>query len=405
VIFAWGLVAMPAHAAPASASKASHGKPGRAQEDANAARLKALEQEAAASRAKAAELAGRTERMRKDLDEQRQSLTEAAADVRAGELSLSRLEGEQTALADQYDREARLLGADRARLAHLAAGLVRLARVPPGGLLAWTEAPIDAARAEMLLSSALAETRAGARQAEGELARMEDTGRALADKEREAAHASTILKAKQVALGNLVTKRQSIYEQTDSDRRDEQERADKIAAEANDLRDLVARIEAERAAQERREAEERRKSHLAAAPSPRPPRFAGGAGLPIAGQIKTRFGQNDGLGTTARGITIIARPGATVTAPAAGKVRFAGQFRGYREILILEHSDGYLSLIAGMSRINVAVGAPVGAGEPVGTMDERPDGRPELYFELRRNSQPVDPEAVALPVDVKGKSR
>ena len=134
-------------------------------------------------------------------------------------------------------------------------------------------------------------------------------------------------------------------------------------------------------------------------------RFAGGAGLPIAGQIKTAFGHDNGLGITSHGLTIVARPGATVTAPAAGTVKFAGPFRGYREILILEHSGGYLSLIAGMARINVAVGTSVGTGEPVGAMDERPDARPELYYELRRNGQPVDPEAGALRDDVKGKAR
>jgi septal ring factor EnvC (AmiA/AmiB activator) len=102
---------------------------------------------------------------------------------------------------------------------------------------------------------------------------------------------------------------------------------------------------------------------------------------------------------------MIARPGAAVTAPSAGIVRFAGPFRSYREILILEHPGGYLSLIAGMSRVNAAVGAQIGAGEPIGTMDERADVRPELYYELRRNGQFVDPEAVTLPVAVKGKAR
>jgi septal ring factor EnvC (AmiA/AmiB activator) len=366
------------------------------------ARLKSLEQRAEQSRARAADLANRTARLRKDLEEQRQSLTAAAADVRAGERALSRLEAEQAALAAEYARESELLGADRARLARLAAGLLRLSRIPRGGLLAWTRAPVDAARAEMLLASAVAQTRSGARQAEAELVRLDETGRALDEKKREALRAAGTLTARRGALAKLVAKRQSLYDQTESDRRAEQDRADTMAAQARDLRDLMARIEAEQRSQEEREAAARRKAHLKAAPAGR---FAGSAGMPIAGEVKTQFGQNDGLGTTSRGVTIIARPGATVTAPAAGKVRFAGQFRGYREILILEHSGGYLSLIAGMSRIDVAVGTSVGAGEPVGVMDERQDAKPELYFELRRNGQPVDPEAAQLPADAKGKAR
>jgi septal ring factor EnvC (AmiA/AmiB activator) len=377
-------------------------KPGA---DANATRLKSLEREAEKSRARAADLAQRSSRMRKELDEQRESLTEAAADVRAGEVTLSRLEGEQSALAARRGEESQLLARDRAKLARLAAGLLRLSRIPPGGLLAWSEAPIDADRASMLLSWATEATRAGAREKEAELARLHETEIALDAKTREATHAAGILKARRGALADLVAKRQAVYQRTDSDRQAEEERAQAIATEAKDLRDLVARIEAERQAAEQREAEARRKAHAGSRPASAPGRFAEAAGLPISGRIKTQFGQNDGLGTTSRGITIIARPGATVTAPAAGKVRFAGQFRGYREILILEHSGGYLSLIAGMSRIDVAVGTSVGAGEPVGTMDERPEAKPELYFELRRNGQPVDPEAVVPPVDAKGKAR
>ncbi len=380
----------------------AHAKTKTLHADANAARLKALEQQAAESRAKAAELARRTAQMQKDLEEQRQSLTEAAADVRTGEQALSRLEDEQAQLAGRYGDESLVLERDRAKLARLTAGLVRLSRIPPGGLLAWSQAPIDAARAEMLLGTALSATRASAKETEGELERLEETGRALDAKRKEATHAASVLTTRRAALQQLVDRRQSLYRQTDSDRQAAEARAQKIADEAKDLRDLVARIEAEQAQAEREAA--RRKTHVQ---KPQPPgvRFAGGAGLPIAGEVKARFGQDNGLGTTARGITIVARPGATVTAPAAGTVRYAGPFRGYREILILEHSGGYLSLIAGMARINVAVGTSVGTGEPVGTMDERPDARPELYYELRRNGQPVDPEAKALPVEVKGKAR
>ncbi len=376
----------------------------KAQPSASALQLKELERKAAESRARANALATQTAKIQKDLTAQRQALTAAAAEVRAGEEALSRLESEQAVLAQSVARQQELLGADRTRLAGLTAGLVRLARIPPGGLLSSFDAPVDAARSEILLQSALAATHDGAQKAEQELGHLDDLSSQLDAKRREGEHQAAVLKSHQEALAALVDKRQSLYQQTESDRQAEEERAQKIADQAKDLRDLVARIEEQEKAEQAQEA--RRKAHTRKAFSLAPEgHFASGAGLPVAGEVKIRFGQSDGLGTTSHGITVVARPGATVTAPSAGIVRFAGPFRGYREILILEHPAGYLSLIAGMSRISASLGASIGAGEPVGTMDDRADSRPELYYELRRNGQFVDPQAVSLPVAVKGKVR
>ncbi len=364
--------------------------------------LKALEKQEAASRAHAAQLAAETARIQQDLELQRENLTKTAAAVRAGEESLSRLEGEQATLAARYAEESSVLASDRLQLARLTTGLVRLANIPPGGLLAWPSAPIDAARGQMLIRSALLTERDRARRTQLELATLDDVGRQLDAKRHEAENAAGALKARQDELATLVQQRQSSYHQSRIDREEEDARAAKLAEQAKDLRDLMARIEAAQKAEEAADA--RRKAAIRAPAAVRGQAMAG-AGLPVAGAIKVRYGQNDGLGATSRGITILTRQGATVTAPAAGTVRFAGPFRGYRQILILEHPGGYLSLIAGMTRIDAAVGVSVGAGEPVGVMDDRPDAKPELYYELRRSGQPVDPEAIAVPVGVKGKVR
>jgi septal ring factor EnvC (AmiA/AmiB activator) len=91
---------------------------------------------------------------------------------------------------------------------------------------------------------------------------------------------------------------------------------------------------------------------------------------------------------------------AIVTAPADGSVLYAGPFRSYGQLLILDAGDGYHVVLAGMSRINVALGQSVLAGEPVGAMGEakvadasaaRANTGPELYIEFRKDGKPVDP--------------
>ncbi|MGE0717403.1 MAG: murein hydrolase activator EnvC, partial [Alphaproteobacteria bacterium] len=114
--------------------------------------------------------------------------------------------------------------------------------------------------------------------------------------------------------------------------------------------------------------------------------------IPVAGNWQRGFGDELGYGQHSRGITVATRPGARVVAPFDGRVLFIGPFRAYGEILIIEHGDGYHSLLAGLGRTDGAVGQTVLAGEPVGVMATDGEERPRLYIELRRNGTPINPQ-------------
>jgi septal ring factor EnvC (AmiA/AmiB activator) len=115
--------------------------------------------------------------------------------------------------------------------------------------------------------------------------------------------------------------------------------------------------------------------------------------FPVTGRLASKYGEASQAageaGLMAKGITIQSRSGAQVVAPFDGIVAFAGPFRGYGLLLIIEHSEGYHTLLAGMGHIDAAVGQRVLAGEPVGVMEN--DGAPALYVELRRDGQPINP--------------
>ncbi len=106
--------------------------------------------------------------------------------------------------------------------------------------------------------------------------------------------------------------------------------------------------------------------------------FADAKGLltwPVAGQKILGFGDPDGLGGESQGVTMAARPGAAVLAPADGWVVYAGPFRSYGQVLILNAGDGYHIVLAGMERIDAALGQFVLGGEPVGVMGCHPAGK------------------------------
>ncbi len=100
--------------------------------------------------------------------------------------------------------------------------------------------------------------------------------------------------------------------------------------------------------------------------------------MPAVGKLKRRYGENDEYGAASKGIVIETRPGGQVVAPFDGRIEFAGPFRGYGQILIIEHGDGYHSLLAGLERIDGEVGQWLVAGEPVGIMPSEGPGRHAL---------------------------
>ncbi|MEM8949445.1 MAG: peptidoglycan DD-metalloendopeptidase family protein [Pseudomonadota bacterium] len=89
-------------------------------------------------------------------------------------------------------------------------------------------------------------------------------------------------------------------------------------------------------------------------------------------------------------IEIAARPNQRVAAPDDGRVVFAGDFRSYGLLLIIEHGNGYHTLLWGFSSLDIEFGDTVQAGQIVGIVKDGPS--PKLHIELRRNGQPVSPE-------------
>jgi septal ring factor EnvC (AmiA/AmiB activator) len=111
--------------------------------------------------------------------------------------------------------------------------------------------------------------------------------------------------------------------------------------------------------------------------------------LPVTGRTILGFGASATQGAEpSRGLTLAPRASAQVVAPAAGRVAFAGPYRGYGRIVILEHPGGWTSLVTGLARTDVDVGERLVAGAPLGIA---PASAPEITLELRRGGEPVNP--------------
>ncbi len=124
-------------------------------------------------------------------------------------------------------------------------------------------------------------------------------------------------------------------------------------------------------------------------PSPPPAQKPAPAFLmPVQGKLVAGFGAVNAGGPVSRGIALSARGGAQAVAPAPGRVAFAGPYRGYGAIVIIDHGNGWTSLVTGLAQIDVRVGEQLVAGSPLGLAGP---GRPVVNLELRRDGQLVNP--------------
>jgi septal ring factor EnvC (AmiA/AmiB activator) len=233
----------------------------------------------------------------------------------------------------------------------------------------------------MLLESTLPTIYNRAQDLSDDLQALKDISDSL-QKDKELARQSKVtLSRKQNQIKELVEKRETIYRATKSDYDRQKQVTARLAKEAKTLMQLIDKLEKERA----------RTANISNRKYVMPE--AGQSQLPVTGFIVTAFNQKDEIGARSQGIRIETQPGSMAISPMGGIVRFAGAFKNYGNMVIIEHKNGYHSLISGMKSVNIAVDHAVKAGEPIGQMpvaSSRGD-RPRLYYELRFNGKPIDP--------------
>lgn len=370
----------------------------------------------------AAESRGRLDReiaeLKGDRAKLNQALIAAAAGAQATEARMAATEARLAGLDGSESGLRRSLEARRGVIGEVLAALQRMGRRPPPAVLVRPEDVLAAVRTSMLLGALVPELRGEAETLAadlGELVRL----KALIGEEREALRRDVGGWAKESArLKALVEARQGRIGEAERQAASDRERTAALANEAKSLRDLIDRMEGEIGAA-RRAAEDARRAAEAGAQALRD-RFAAAARdparlapklpfaetrgvlpLPASGQVLRAFGAPDGGGGTTRGVAMATRARAIVTAPADGWVSFAGPFRSYGRLLILNAGDGYYLLLAGMDQIDVEVGQFVLAGEPVAVMGTGPSASPPpgmpatsdpvLYVEFRKDGGSIDP--------------
>jgi septal ring factor EnvC (AmiA/AmiB activator) len=388
------------------------------------------------------------------INEERGKLTgqlqETARLIQKSEAQMSVIEGRRDDLEAQQKLLHGSLAQRHGSMAKLLLAMQSMGRNPPPAIITRREDALQMVRSALLLGRAFPELRAQADELTGRLGELMKVMSAIAV-EREKLQSETLrLKEAQTRLASLMeTKRHSLGER----QRELQEvrmEADEIAKKVSSLSDLISALDetvAKRTELGRYEAEMAGETKLppppgtsdpapgpdagskgtqvavALGPAVTPPRmiemapaggpFAGSPGrmkpavafhvakaqlpLPAHGRRVLSFGETTSNGRKSQGIVIETRHSAQVTSPCDGWVVYAGEFRSYGQLLIINAGGGYHVLLAGLSHIDAQLGQFVLAAEPIGTMSAAPKGKaqdnaPVLYVEFRKEGRPLDPD-------------
>lgn len=329
----------------------------------------------------------------KDIAEVKDRLVAVTANIRKNE---SRLKETELRIQQSTVREQEItsrLEKDYGSISNTILALERMRRIPPELMIVRPGAPIEAAQTSMLLKNLIPALGHRADTLGRDLSELEKLQKQLESDKGALIQAKAELDKQYPAMQKLLQERESSFKSVNAAYRASAARAEQMAAEAQSLAELVQRLEDAPAPTQI----DKPKPKKSARPSRAAKRAAGrGAILPVSGPVLASFGDHDEMGAEILGLKIKTPSKAIVVTPMDGTVKYAGTFRNYGQIVIVEHQSGLHSLVAGMSTTDVSTGQSLKSGEPIGYMPSASsqDGPLTLYYELRQNGDPVDPSSL-----------
>ena len=339
-----------------------------------------------------------------------QDLIDTAARLRDVEAKIAATETRLKPLDDNEYSIRKSLDGRRTVIGEVLAALQRIGRRAPPALIASPEDALQSVRTAMLLGAVLPEMRQQVEALASDLGELISLRKKIAAERAQLDSEMASLTSERARMIALIEERQKQQAEREQALATERARAGDLARQVDNLKDLITKLE-QGLTPGVREAREAARSDSRPAlsafrdvgrltPAGAFASLRGQVPIPVNGVKLKQFGSPDANGGSEKGVSIATRAGAQVTAPADGWVVYAGTFRSYGQLLILNVGGGYHVLLAGMDRISVDLGQFVLTGEPVAVMGNGShiaailatgSSQPVLYIEFRKDGVPVDP--------------
>ena len=369
-------------------------------QDVDPSRLETLKNQAAAEQAREAEIKAKQDKVK-------QEISSLSKEVRTMSGRLAKLEAQDRKLAEniaELEAQKSLTEATiidrKASVTNLLSALQRIENNPPPALAASPTDAANASRAGFLMGGLTIQLKDRVTVLNHELQAVNELREKISSEKTALDKNRTAMSKRQAQIQNKVSAKNSLEKTLNADFEAAKTRRLTLAAQAQDLQDLISalerksreivpRIKPDPDAVDREP--ESSSGSLASEPLSLPSgalRFSSAKGrlhTPVVGKLSKRYS------TGHPGVSVKARNGTQVWAPAAGRVEFAGPFKNYDQVVILNVDDGYYVLLTGLGKVLVQTDSQVSAGDPVGLMPVNSSFDEKLYIEVRKNGSTVDP--------------
>ena len=335
-----------------------------------------------------------------------QKMIAAAKKIQNGEDEVRQKTEDLEALQKHLQESETKFEAEHGMLVETLGALQNLAMRPSEAVLVQPLSPVEVMRSSILLRGSVHALKDRAESIRESIEDINNQKSEIAQRLHDLEEENAVLAKQQEEMKDLHKQKSQIYSQLSSQSKDAEEKAKVLASQAGNLRDLLDKLEKQKQAQ-RQMAEKERLARAKAVEDLRKSnnhsydlgeykevnvgfsKAKGKLSRPARGTLVTKFHQEMSKGVVSNGIDIKTASKAQIIAPYDGTVIFSGPFKNFANLLIIDHGEGYTSLLSGLGETDAKVGQTLLAGEPVGTM---PSGNnAKLHMEIRKNNHPVDP--------------
>ncbi|MBR5598783.1 MAG: peptidoglycan DD-metalloendopeptidase family protein [Alphaproteobacteria bacterium] len=377
--------------------------------------LRQIEKEAEQKTLEFKKLQAQAIRLNLELTKINKDAINLAQEIQKNEASISKLEVDLWRLKEDVDAMEKAFKGENNSLILTIASLQNMSLNPSESVILQPHSPVDLIRSAILLRETVPFINEKTSKLKVDLDALYSKKKKLELVMEQTTKSQDKLKKQQKTMKIVLKKKSDLRKNIEDKGIEAQKTAELLASKAKDLRDLLEELERQKEIERQKREEQERlanlkrqqkyqkqqknvkmvdmATHKTIKEQIKGGRFQKAKGMltkPCAGSIITEYGQVISKGVTSKGIVYKTRSLAQVVAPYDGTVIFSGPFKGYGNIIIVEHGDGYLSLLGGLGQIDCEVGQMLLAGEPVGTMPENKETK--LYVEIRKDRHPINPK-------------
>ena len=353
-------------------------------------------------------------KLKEELKNVNQKMIAAAKKIQNGEDELRKKQEELEVLQKHLNESEEKFNSENDMLIETLAALQNLALRPSEAVLVQPLSPVEVMRSSILLRGSVHALESRASSIRQSIEDISNQKKQIASRLQDLEKDNKILAQQQEDMKKLSQQKSTMYSQISSKSEEAKKKADMLASQAHNLRDLLEKLEKQKEIARRQMAEKARLAREQAADKmrkenhglevsyeaensvtvPETPvtgfsKAKGRLSRPARGPLVTAFHSELSKGVVSNGIDIKTAAKAQVIAPFDGTVIYAGPFKNFANLVIIDHGEGYTSLLSGLGETDTEVGQSLLAGEPVGTMPA--DTNSKLHMEIRKNNHPVDP--------------